>query len=339
MTKKKLILLIIVVLLSFQIKAQDIHFSQFFATPLNTNPANTGYFDGDFRLIFNNKNQWQSFADAYRTFAFSFDAGFENFLIKKSISGIGLQVNTDIAGSGKLMTNQFYLNMSYYFPLNKDKNIFLGIGAAPGYVLQQIDFNRLTFGTQYQNEVYNPDNDPDEIFATNKINYFDVGCGINFVCEKNPKFQPQIGLSIFHLTQPYKSFSLNSNRFLPIKYMVNAKINWQVVEKFWLEPMFLFMFQDKYSEYTVGLMSRYEHALSGFQTLYFGVTCRAKDAAILYLGAKYQNISVFINYDINFSKLTTISRGKGGFELSIMYVIARKKTFVSPYYRKCPDFL
>src|SRR3712207_66136 len=41
--------------------AQDLHFSQFFNSPLTTNPANTGFIpDGDYRLGMNYRNQWSS---------------------------------------------------------------------------------------------------------------------------------------------------------------------------------------------------------------------------------------------------------------------------------------
>jgi len=336
---KKILLFVLFVIILNITKSQDIHFSQFFANPLNTNPANTGEFDGDFRLIFNNKNQWQSFADAYRTFAFSFDAGFNDFLLKKSISGVGLQINTDIAGSGNLLTNQLYLNLAYYFPLNKEKNIFIGFGLAPGYIFQSIDFNKLTFGTQYQNDIFNQDIDPDENFRTSKIKYFDIGAGINFFSEKNPKFRPYIGFSVFHLTQPLKSFSIDSDRILPIKYMANGGIDIQFGEQIWIEPMLHFMFQQKYTEYNFGAMLKYEHSTIGLQSLYFALLCRAKDSGIICLGGKYEGIKVMINYDINFSKLTTISRGKGGLELSVIYIIMLPKKIVSPYYKKCPDFM
>src|SRR5678815_5007499 len=40
---------------------QDLHFSQFYNSPLITNPANTGFIpDGDFRLGINYRNQWAS---------------------------------------------------------------------------------------------------------------------------------------------------------------------------------------------------------------------------------------------------------------------------------------
>ncbi len=337
--KKKYILFLLMFLLIYNAYSQDIHYSQFFASPLNSNPANTGNFDGDYRFVLNNKNQWLSFADAYRTFSLSFDAGFDNFLIKKSISGIGLQVNTDIAGSGDLMTNQIILNAGYYFPCNKAGNILLGVAIAPGYFFQNINFSRLTFGNQYVNNSFNSNINPDENFANSRINYFDISLGSNFIYNGNPNFKPYLGFSVFHLNQPKKSFSENSDRFLPIKYIVTTGANIRINEQLFVEPMLHFMFQQKYTEYNFGAMLKYEHSPVSFQALYFALMCRAKDAAIICFGGKYQNIQLLINYDINFSKLTNISKGKGGLELSLIYIFSRTKKIESPYYRKCPDFL
>src|ERR1035441_5781184 len=38
--------------------AQDIHFTQFFSNPLILNPAQTGNFNGNYRVGFNFKGQW-----------------------------------------------------------------------------------------------------------------------------------------------------------------------------------------------------------------------------------------------------------------------------------------
>ena len=49
------VLLILSVGYSF---AQDIHFSQYYASPLTLNPALTGLVNGAFRASFNYRNQW-----------------------------------------------------------------------------------------------------------------------------------------------------------------------------------------------------------------------------------------------------------------------------------------
>ena len=77
---RKLILLSGALLLSFLIRAQDPHFSQFFASPLTLNPAFTGKFDGDIRLSANHRDQWPSIPKAYVTTSASADF---NLLQKK----------------------------------------------------------------------------------------------------------------------------------------------------------------------------------------------------------------------------------------------------------------
>ena len=57
------------------VKAQDIHFSQFYLSPLNLNPAMTGAMDCNIRLVANYRNQWGSVlgANAYNTYSVSYD--------------------------------------------------------------------------------------------------------------------------------------------------------------------------------------------------------------------------------------------------------------------------
>ena len=47
--------------------AQDIHFSQFYASPLTLNPSLTGNFDGLMRFGGNYRNQWASVSVPYST--------------------------------------------------------------------------------------------------------------------------------------------------------------------------------------------------------------------------------------------------------------------------------
>ena len=336
---KTIYILLISYLWISNLNAQDIHFSQFFASPLNINPANTGNFDGTYRLVLNNKNQWQTFADAYRTFAGSFDANFANVGVENSITGIGLQINNDIAGDGNFGTNQFYFNLAYCLPVNKEKNIFAAVGGNAGYVFHSIDYEKLTFGDQYNGSFFEPSRPTDEVFDKRKMNYFDCGVGLNFIFKKNPDFVPQIGVSASHITMPAKSFYDNSNMYLPVKWTMNATVDIKLNEDFFVEPLILVMLQQKYQEYDFGALCRYNYNCSGLQSIYYGIMFRAKDAGIAHLGLKYNNTRITVSYDINISKLTQISRGRGGVEFSIIHIFTKPKTFPTPYYRKCPDFI
>ena len=71
---KKIYLLFIVLLIQTHLFAQDPHFSQFFASPLTINPANTGNFSGSLRAALNSRTQLPDFNNAYATKTLSLDA-------------------------------------------------------------------------------------------------------------------------------------------------------------------------------------------------------------------------------------------------------------------------
>ncbi|MBL7808489.1 MAG: type IX secretion system membrane protein PorP/SprF, partial [Saprospiraceae bacterium] len=56
-------------------QAQDIHFSQFYQSPLNLNPAMTGVMNCNHRFVANYRNQWASILKnrAYNTYSASYD--------------------------------------------------------------------------------------------------------------------------------------------------------------------------------------------------------------------------------------------------------------------------
>ena len=53
--------------------SQDIHYSQFYSSPLTLNPALTGVNDCTYRIAAMYRNQWQSVTDPYQTPSISFD--------------------------------------------------------------------------------------------------------------------------------------------------------------------------------------------------------------------------------------------------------------------------
>ena len=57
---KAVLLCIILATVTVSGYAQDIHFSQFYASPLTMNPAMTGMMDGTFRATAQYREQWSS---------------------------------------------------------------------------------------------------------------------------------------------------------------------------------------------------------------------------------------------------------------------------------------
>src|SRR5690554_6833712 len=80
------------------LKAQDVHFSQMYYSPLTLNPALSGI-DNPITAIVNFRTQWKSIATPYNTIGFSVDARLnENKRDKKGIFAMGLNFFNDQSG-------------------------------------------------------------------------------------------------------------------------------------------------------------------------------------------------------------------------------------------------
>ena len=113
-TLSRLLVCTFIVLASFTtVKAQDIHFSQFYMSPLNLNPAMTGVMNCKTRFVANYRNQWASVlkANAYNTYSASYDqkvpVGREDYF------GIGGSLWGDVAGESRFGTTQGRISLSY----------------------------------------------------------------------------------------------------------------------------------------------------------------------------------------------------------------------------------
>jgi hypothetical protein len=83
------------------VRAQDIHFSQFYQAPLNLNPAMTGSFKGNIRATANFKNQWSSIPNHYQTINASYEMKFLKNKWENGYIAGGLNLFSDKAGGAK----------------------------------------------------------------------------------------------------------------------------------------------------------------------------------------------------------------------------------------------
>src|SRR5689334_25236350 len=90
--------------------AQDLHFSQYFNSPLSTNPANTGFIpDGDYRIGVNYRNQWSSVMSVpYKTMSAFGDMQVGKDRFQNGWIGLGGLVLKDVAGAGNLSSTRIY---------------------------------------------------------------------------------------------------------------------------------------------------------------------------------------------------------------------------------------
>jgi len=101
---------------SISAKAQDLHFSQYFNSPLFINPANTGFApDVDYRVGMNYRKQWASITtNPYRTMGLWGDVQLFNDRFDNGWVGLGGALLRDVAGSGGLTSTKGYGSIAYH---------------------------------------------------------------------------------------------------------------------------------------------------------------------------------------------------------------------------------
>jgi len=309
----------IFVLAFYFLNAQDIHFSQYFYSPLNLNPANTGNFDGDWRIANNYRNQWKALSIPFRTIGISYE---HQFYIYSEQFSYGIDVVNDKSGPAGLTVNKLFASLAYH---KKIESHHLHFGIQGGMVFKNYSLNELTFPSQFDMTTgyFNNQLNNNETNLISNINYPDINAG--FLWQKQMQhIQTEVGFSAFHLIMPKESFNDDNNK-LPIRYAIYGGI-YIPIKSFYLKPQAFEMRQHKATDLILGLEAGFNltHAPIGLKRIFAGFFTRndfntAFDASIFMLGLQIKQLQLAFSYDINTSPLSVATNKKGAFEFSLIY--------------------
>ena len=298
------------------VRAQDIHYSQFYASPLTLNPALTGVNDCNYRVGIMYRNQWKSVTTPYQTPSISFDIN--NVLqrmIKTGTLSLGALVLNDKAGEGDLTELSVLGSVAYQRPITSNRKLNMSIGLQMGYVQKKLDFQKLTFENQFNGVTFDPTLSNGENFK-DKFGYFDLNAGLYFSYAVGKRSDIFLGGSFYHLVPPKETF-LSGDNTLDMRYCGHLGVKIGLSDKLDLIPQVLYMMQAKASEINAGLSLQY--AFNPDVMLSIGGYDRVGDAIIAMAGLEYKRVRVGFSYDINTSSLKEASNGNGAFEISLSY--------------------
>ena len=332
--------LFIVVFLSAmaQVAGQDTHFSQFYASPLNLNPALTGISDDTYRAAGIYRNQDRSFTTPYVTYSGSFDIKLLQNLLKSDVFGVGALFVGDRSGDGVLSMNTAMLSASYHKSLGKEHNHFIGIGVQGGYVQKSVNVSALTFPDQHVNGNFDLSQPNGENISKSKVSYFDLNIGIlHQSWIKKDEIGIFTGLSIYHLTSPKESFYSDNVR-LANRFTAHAGAYVKIVKHFYITPNVLFQYQNKALETNLGTGFEYHVDMKKSQFIAFvGIWDRINDAVIASGGVEFYKVRASFAYDITTSSLTDATRHRSAFEIALVYTgLIRSKDVQYPKLVPCP---
>lgn len=342
---KKLILGIGVTLaMTGSVLAQDVHFSQYFTSPLTLNPAMTGLVAEDLRFAGNYRTQWSSVTSTpYTTATVSYDmAVLKGKLPEGDALGIGLMGLYDKAGSGGLTNTTFGLSLAYHKAFGRDRQQHISFGMQGVLVQKTLDFQKLTFEDMYNTQNGSLAFPTAERFNNVNLSYPDFNAGLMYSGKVSDHVTAYIGYSYYHLTQPVESF-LNDNFQIHNRQSGYLGGAFDMNENTVLYASALYQSQASATEVVLGtavgfiLNPGHDGEYQKNTIFYLGGWYRYGDAVIPYMSIEWSKMRLGVSYDVNMSSFTPATGGLGGYEISLIYFGRINKHERNPQYNwSCP---
>lgn len=335
---KKLYYLVLggLIMLSTDVIGQDIHFSQFYMSPLTLNPALTGVMNCNTRFVGNYRNQWSPVipGNAYNTYSVSYDqkmpvGRYDNF-------GFGVNLWSDVAGSLDFQTITGKITGSYAKRVagTRKKSHYVVAGAEFGLSQRSVSFINAQWPSQHDgNGGFNGGLDPGENFGDidDSFLFGDVGLGLLWFSVLGDKTNFYIGGAYNHLNQPNISFYNSEVVQYFSKSVIHAGGEFELNDKISLVPGAVAFFQGPSMEINAGTSFRFAMGSSyNEQSFQLGVWFRVAnhhqdaltaDALILSTRFDFGQFGLGFSYDVNVSSLKQASNSNGSFEFSMIYTI------------------
>jgi type IX secretion system PorP/SprF family membrane protein len=337
---KKLSAVFTLVVLVLSLQGQDIHFSQFYMSPLNLNPAMTGVNNCKNRFIANYRNQWAGVLknNAYNTYSFSYDQ--KTPVGREDYFGIGGTLWGDVAGASRFGTTQGRISGSYSKKIAgyRQKASYIVIGADVGITQRRVSDEDLIWPNQIGADGYNPDLASGEDPFDTDFLYPDLSAGLLYFSVVNKYTNWYLGAALHHLNQPNVSF-LDTEVTLYSRATIHGGGQFELKKKITLLPFAVMLFQGPHREFNGGASLRFALGPSrtSNQSWQFGAWYRLgtadnngtqetgvdlhSDAVIFSTRFNYEQFGIGFSYDLNISELAGASPANGSFEFSMTYDI------------------
>jgi type IX secretion system PorP/SprF family membrane protein len=320
------------------LRAQDPHFSQFFASPLTLNPAYTGKIDGSFRVAGNYRNQWPTINNAFTTATASIDFPIlSNILPANDVWGVGIMGLNDRSGNKILNNNFLTLSTAYHKGLDENGYHQISIGFQGTLANKRLDISRADFQDELTSLGFT--GVTSEIFNNQQVvvNYFDLNTGIMYYGTTNGSNNFYAGVSVYHVNRPAESFQGGAFVLEP-RVTVHGGGYFPVGQYKTFHGSVLHQRQAGANETVLGgaMAFNVNYSEDNPIELYTGLWYRFNDAFIPYIGMEISGFRIGFSYDINNSSLNTASNSRGGTEFSLIYI--RKPADPSMKKLNCPKF-
>ena len=344
--KRLLVIKATIILLLFcsteKMQAQDIHYSHITFSPIYTNPAFTGYFNGNLRMYANYRNQYLTVlgGSAFQTYSGAVDFSMPVGLFETDFVGVGTYVFHDRVGKpedgGQFLTTSVGLSGAYSKSIANRGEHAITLGIMAMYMQRRFEGSGVFFGSQY-NELTGtiiPTPPPSEIAPNTALSYnnFDVNIGMLYLGKLSGSVVMYTGFSVAHFIQPRWSFINEDDGRLPIRYSGQLGFDLHINRRFEIAPFAFYQHQGKIGELVLGNLFDYRiiqdkgietDILFGtyFRTLHDPLKPFSFENFIMLVGIDYTDLRIAFSYDTQFGGLRDVAKSNAAFEVSLKYTL------------------
>lgn len=312
--------------------AQDVHFTQFGMMPINTNVAQTGSFEGTYRIGGLYRNQWSGgISNGYSTPIVYADFNIGGFR-KQDWIGIGATFYQDRAGSAQLTNTLGGLAAAYHASMGKSSTLSFGLQAS--FVQRRIQENRLI---TEQRLLTGQSTDVNNI-VDNGVTYPDFNLGVTYTTKVGKRDMFTAGLAFDHLTSPKYNLISSTVSTLPSRITVHGEYEAVLNKNLSIVPGLIFRTAGGARELAINGVGILRIDPKRNINLRAGAGYRLGDAGFALAGLDFGPIRAGFAYDFTVSNLRTDTRIQDGLEFAVMYIgKITKKPDVKPVIL-CPRF-
>lgn len=321
--KNYLLSLFLLCSVSSVIDAQDIHYSQFFNSPLNINPALTGVNNGDQRFQANYRNQWSNVPVDYLTFSAAYDQPITDRFDSTGYWSLGGLFNYDRAGDLNFQNLGMAISGSYSYKLTPSFLVSPGIALA--FNQRSFDFNAIRSGNQWNGESFDG-GIAAEVFDTDANSFVDVSAGLNLRYHTSYRTYVDFGGGLFHLLTPAQGYDdTSADDKIKMRFNAYAMSSFYASSKLDVLLNALYSTQDVYQEIVLNAQGKiYLNKNRERNTaLFLGLGLRLNDAWYPMIALQKGRWYASASYDFNTSDFDVATNGRGGLELSLRYLFTK----------------
>lgn len=326
--------------------AQDVHFSQYFTSPMTLNPGLTGLTQKDYRLAANYRTQWGVVNSApYTTATISYDmASMRGQFANGDYLGFGVLGLFDKAGSGNLQNITIGLSAAYHKSFGVDKQHTISLGVQGALVQKSIDQSKLTLEDMYNSSTGSFSLVTGDMLSNKDLTHPDFAAGLIYSGRVSEHASIFGGLSVYHLARPIETY-LGGKLQLYRRYAAYAGTQMDLNDRTVFYGSTLLQLQGPYTSIMAGgavgfvLNPGYDKEYSKASIFYLGGWYRYGDAVIPYVGFEWAKAQIGLSYDANLSGFTPATKGNGAMEISLIFNGAINKADpVQRFVTGCPKF-